>query len=652
MNATSMRRRAAFSRASGKLDGAALAVWALCFGLVVYLGLNGGGYDPLVHDPVGIAAWWVGLIGVAIGALPRERLPGIAWLALGLLAAFLLWSALSLIWTESPWRTWADVARLTGYLGIFALAVFGRAGGEGDRLLGAVLAGIATVAAVALLSRLHPSWFPEAGQTVAFIADSRERLSYPINYWNGLGALIAMAVPLVLHLASSSRSLPLRALAAASLPALVLTIFFTLSRGSIAAACLAVAVFMAISSDRLPKLATLLLGGAGGALLIAVADGKDALQHGLSNDVAASQGDAMLWVVLVVCALAGLLQLAVSLALAEGRHPRWTRVGRVPAVAATVAAAVLVLTAAVAVDAPGRAADGWSEFKEGGGPGSGTARLNSAAGQSRYQFWRAALHQNETEPLTGTGSGTFELWWARNATTDESVRDTHSLYMQTLGELGIVGLVLLLAFLVTVFFAGARAAVGVSARRRSTIAAATAAAVAFCLTAAVDWMWQIPVLAVVLLLVAAVLVTGDGATAQAARMGALPAASRIAFAAAAAAAIVAIAIPLAATRLLRESEADARDGNLPAALQAARTARNVMPAAAAPRLQEALVLEAQGRLGPAARAARAAASREETNWRNWLVLSRIEAENGEAAAAVRDYREARSLNPRSSLFQR
>jgi len=62
------------------------------------------------------------------------------------------------------------------------------------------------------------------------------------------------------------------------------------------------------------------------------------------------------------------------------------------------------------------------------------------------------------------------------------------------------------------------------------------------------------------------------------------------------------------------------------------------------------VLEQQGELALAVEAARGAAEREETNWRNWLVLARIEAENGEAAAAVRDYRRARSLNPLSPIF--
>ncbi len=55
---------------------------------------------------------------------------------------------------------------------------------------------------------------------------------------------------------------------------------------------------------------------------------------------------------------------------------------------------------------------------------------------------------------------------------------------------------------------------------------------------------------------------------------------------------------------------------------------------------------------PAALAAARRATRDESrNWSNWLVLSRIEAEAGHAKASVAAYRRARSLNPRSSLFQ-
>jgi O-Antigen ligase len=651
MEATWMRRRADFSEFARGGGLAAAATWLLSFSLVVYLGLKGGGYDPLVHDQIGIAVWWVALAGVAIGALPRRMPSRLALVGIGLLAALVVWTALSLQWTESTAKTSADLARVAGYLGIFALAVFTRVSREAGRLIGAVAAGIAVVAAVALLSRLHPTWFPEAGQTANFIEDSRERLSYPINYWNGLGALIAIGIPLLLQVATGARSILLRGLAAAALPAMALALFFTLSRGGIATAIVAIAVYFALVPDRLPRLLTALIAACGGMFLIALATHRDALQHGLEGATARQQGDEMLFIALGTCIAVGLLQAGLSYLLLTGRRPDWTRVSRRQSLVAAIVGLLAVVVLAGAVDLPGRASNGWDEFKQGGGPGSGTGRLGSVAGQSRYQFWSAAIDENATKPLTGTGSGTFELWWARHGDTGESVRDTHSLYLQTLGELGIVGLLILAAFLAVLFGGGGRNCVRAGPDRRPWLAAALAGGAAFFLTAVVDWMWQIPVLAVTMLLLASLVVTG-GAPSEGDRRPSLGVPLRAVFAALALIAIVAIAIPLASTSLLRQSEADARDGRLDAALEAARSAKNVQPGAAAPRLQQALVLEQQGRLAAASIAARAATEREPTNWRNWLVLSRVEAERGMADAAVRDYRRARSLNSIPTIFER
>jgi len=646
-----MRRRAALAEQTRRVDLAAVAVWLLGFGLVAYLGLNGGGYDALVHDQVGILVWWIVLAGVAVGALPRCRPSVPAWAALGLLAAFVVWTALSLGWTESTARTSADLARVAGYLGIFALALLSRAAGDSSRLIGAVASGIVVVALVALLSRLHPSWFPEAAQTAEFIDDSRERLSYPLDYWNGLAAMIAIGVPLLLQCAAGARSLALRALAAAAIPALILAVFFTLSRGGIAAAALALAVYLALAADRLPKLLALVIAGGGSAILVLAASGRDALQDGLAGPVAQQQGDGLLAIAILVCAAVGLTHAAISYALHDERRPRWTRVPRRTAQVASVVGVLVLLVAALALGGPGRVSDGWDEFRRGDGPGSGTDRLDSVAGQSRYQLWQAAIDENGVRPLAGTGSGTFELWWARNGRTGESVRDTHSLYLQTLGELGIVGLALLLAFLVAIFGLGGRAMVRAGPPERSWLAAALAGCAAFCLTAVVDWMWQIPVLAVAMLLLASLLVTSGRRPGEASdRSLGLPA--RAGVVVAALVAIVAIAIPLATTAQLRQSEADARAGDLDGALEAARTAQNVQPGSAPARLQEALVLEARGEPARGAAAARAAIEREPANWRNWLVLSRLDAELGRAARSARDYAKARSLNPESPVFER
>ena len=632
-----------------RIEWNAVAVWLLGFGLVAYLGLKGGGYDPLVHDQVGIAVWWVLLATVLVGALPRRPPGTVAWVAIGLLAAFVAWTAISLGWTESVERTWADLARLAGYLGVFAIAILVRDAKGARYMVGAVAAGIACVAIVGLLSRLHPSWFSEAAQTGAFVPGGRERLSYPLNYWNGLAGLVAIGAPLLLQVATCARLVLLRAAAAAALPAMALVAFLTLSRGGIGAGAIALALFLAFSSDRLPKVLTLLIAGGGAAILIQAADQRDALQHGLLNATAREQGDEMLAITLVVCLVVALLQAGLSLLLSEDRRPGWTFPPRRASTIAAAVALLVVLIAAAAVDAPGRTSDAWSEFKSKGQPSEGESRLGSVAGNGRYELWQAAVDENRSDPLTGTGSGTFEFWWTRNGTNFETVRDTHSLYLQTLGELGIVGLVLLAAFLLTILVGGAWATVRAGPAARPQLAAALAGCAAFSITAGFDWVWQIPVLPIAMLLLAAMLLTERDLAGDEGPVG-WPLPIRVGFAAVAIVVIVVIAIPLASTSLVRQSQADARSGNLAAALREARSAQNAQPSAATPRLQQALVLESLGDLALAAEAARSATERESTNWRTWQVLSRIEAERGKAAAALSAYRRARSLNPRSSLF--
>jgi hypothetical protein len=646
MDTASMRRSVAWEYFA-KVDWGATATWLFAFGIVVYLGLKGGGYDPLVHDQVGIAIWWLLLAGALVGALPRRRLGPLAWAALGLLAGFVVWTALSLTWTESLDRTWADLARVIAYLGVFALALFLRGPRAVRLMVGAVAAGIACVGVVALLSRLHPAWFPEADQTARFLSDSRERLAYPLNYWNALAGLIAIGVPLLLQVATCAKSILLRSLAAAALPALVLTVFFTLSRGGIAASVLSVAVFLAFASDRLPKALTLLVTAAGGGFLIVIASSRDALRHGLLNATAESQGNRLLLIVVVVCLTVGLIQAALGSRLERERRPRWTHVSRNRSLAAVAICVLCLLVAAAALGAPGRVSDAWNEFKRSDVPHGG-GRLTSVGGEGRYDFWSVAVDENASKPLTGTGSGTFEFWWDRDG-SGGVVRDTHSLYMQTLGELGVVGILLLAAFLLLILLDGTRVALRASPERRPQLAAALAGCVAFCFTAIFDWMWQVPVLPAATLLLASVLVSATGRDASERATG-LRLPLRAAVVVVALAAIVMTAIPLASTALVRQSEADARGGDLTGALEAAKSAQNVQSDAATPRLQQALVLEQQGNLAAAEEAARAATERESTDWRTWLVLSRVEAERGKAEAAVRAYREARSLNPHSELF--
>lgn len=633
-----------------RLEPETVGTWVLGFGLIALLGLEGGGYDTLIYSQIGIAAWWLLLLGFAAGILPRRGLSVPALVAIALLLLFAACTALSLLWTESAGRTGTELARVITYAGIFALPLLTGISRRSQVLVSAVAAAIALLGLVALLSRLHPSWFPAADQTARLLTESKERLSYPLNYWNGLGALLAIGMPLLLHVSTSARSLLLRCAAAAALPALALALFFTLSRSGIAAALIAVLLFLALAGDRVPKALTVLAVAGGSALLVALAAAQDPLREGLLTSLARDQGDEMLLFTVLVCLAVGLVQAAITLAMSESRRPHWTRPSRPQALVLLAIGLVAVVVAAAALDAPGRASDAVDEFRSGSNAGPGTSRLGSFAGESRYALWESAVGAFQSAPLVGTGSGTFEFWWNRDGGGTESVQDAHSLYLQTLAELGLVGTLPLLAFLTLLFGWGLRRIAAADAAVRPVLSAAIAACTAFCLSAAVDWTWQIPVLPAALLLVGSTLVAVGPSPPALPRWG--PLALRVAGVVLAVVAVVAIAMPYAAADLLRQSQMEVRSGDLDAALADARSATNVQPSAAAPRLQEALVLELMGRLRPAAGAAAAAVERESTNWQNWLVVSRIEAKRGRTGPAIEAFREARSLKPLAPVFDR
>jgi hypothetical protein len=636
------------STLSSRVDSQAVAIWLLGFLLVVYLGLNGGGFEPVVRDQLGIAVWWGVILGLAVGALPLRSLRRSAWIALAALAAYVAWVALSASWSDSVDRSFADLGRVTTYLGIFALALALRGSKGARRMINAVAAGIFVIAAIGLLSRLHPAWFPEARESVAFLAVNRSRLSYPVEYWNGLAVLCAMGIPLLLYVAGAGQRIVSRSLATAALPWLALTLYFTFSRGGVLAAAVGLLVLIALAEDRVALGANVLLGAVGSAILIIAAQQRDAVANGLSEVVAHHQGNEMLAMTVVVCGGVGLLAAALAIWLRDGQRPAWTRPSRRTTLLFVSAVASVCLVALVVVLASGKAAHAWSEFKESPTAGTGSGRLQSLSSNGRIPYWTSALDEFSAHPLVGGGSGSFEAWWAQHRQRGGGfVQDAHSLYLETLGELGIVGLVLILFFIGWVLYVGVRTYIGASRSRRSQLAAALAGCATFIVAAAFDWLWELPVVPVAFLLLASVLVSAGSRS----RTGSAPPAWRLAGVVAGLAALVAIAIPLSAASSIEQSQAAVRKGELARALGQAEDAVRVEPFAAAPRLQKALVLEEQNELAGARVAALAAVRREPAEWRAWVVLSRLQAKLGEVNPAIASYRKAKMLNPESLLFK-
>ncbi|MCL4287111.1 MAG: hypothetical protein KJ006_05640, partial [Thermoleophilia bacterium] len=348
--------------------GPAFAGWLLPFLLVLYLALKEGGYDATIRSEVGIAVWWIVLVGAAAGVLPSARITRVGWVGLGLFGAFAVWTGLGIGWSESAERSVAELGRVAMLLGIFALALSVQGREAARRTAAAIAAATGVVAALALISRMEPTWLP-AEDYLAFLPGAANRLAYPLGYWNGLGQLIAIGMPLVVWMAADGRLAATRSVATAAIPAMSLTIFLTLSRGGIGAAVLALLALVALHPRRVRLILPLALGAGGSALVIAAATQRTAFRDGLTNSAASSQGAEMLAMTLVVCGGVALLAAAVALADRHGIGPRPPRPSRAATGVAAAVLAIVVLFAALAAGAPGEISDRWEQFKEPGTTG-------------------------------------------------------------------------------------------------------------------------------------------------------------------------------------------------------------------------------------------------------------------------------------------
>ena len=278
-------------------------------------------------------------------------------------------------------------------------------------------------------------------------------------------------------------------------------------------------------------------------------------------------------------------------------------------------------------------------------------------------MWASALAAFNAHPA-GLGAGTFEFWWDREARNQEFVRDAHSLYLQTLAEMGWPGLLLLVVSLGTLLWLAIRQRVRL--RGPPAIGASAgliAAFAAFLLTAGVDWMWESTAVTVLALLaVGTAIAVPAGADPVAAPGGAAAVAAdgrsarlrvpwRVGMTLLAVLACLVELPGLVSTSEVRRSQSSVRTGAFDNAFRQANDAIDAEPWAATPYVQRALVEERTGRLAAARVDLQRAMSREPTNWRHPLTLARVEAELGDSQAALRYYQRARRLHPLSPVFK-
>jgi hypothetical protein len=620
--------------------------------------LAGGAYALGPRSVVGMLAWGAVILWVALALSPRVRvqIPTAAKVVVAALGALAALTLLSIAWSASAENAFIEFDRIVMYVGLLVATLMLRRRGRSREVLDGLAIGIVAITALAVATRCFPNLI-NTGSLATYLPSAATRLSYPVQYWNGLAIFAGLSLPLLFSVAVGDRPAWLSALALAPVPLIAATIFLASSRGGAAVALVGAVAFVLLCPRRLLAASTAIVAAASAAASVAVLHGRGALANGpLHSHAAITQGRSAAAVLVVLCAMTFAIQFLLKRVMpADLRLPAQT--ARI--VAGVVAVAVV---AGIVVADPVRLIN---DFKRppstllATAPDFVQAHLLSGNGSGRWQFWGAAWHEFTAHPLLGNGAGSYEAWWAQHGTLSMFVRNAHSLYLDTLGELGILGFVALVMALGTGVVAGARRLRALDGQDRLVFAALLAAFLAFLVAAGFDWIWQLTAVGAIGIVLLGLLVGPATAGPFAPRDASTDRSSApwrrsfglgIAVLALAWVLVCAQVYPWIVQQQISASQASVRRGDLIAARERALAARALQPWAPSPYLQLALVDEAAGHLDSARIRIGQAIQHNNADWRLWLVSARIYTEAREISNARTSLARARQLNPHLPLF--
>ena len=472
-----------------------------------------------------------------------------------------------------------------------------------------------------------------------------------MGYWNALATFLALGVPLLLFVATTERRALARGLAILPLPAIAVALYLTSSRGGILAAALAAAAYTALASKRWHAVGAIVVAGAASLLAVSSVIARDAVIDGQQTGAITSEGRSAAALIMAACIGAALVY-AIGSRYRIASVPLRRAIGWGLATTATLA----VVVAAFALD-PARRFESFKAIPPKSVSTDLQAHLASGSGNGRWQLWQAAVDEFEQHPVAGGGAGSYEAWWAANGSLEVFVRDAHSLYLEALAELGIVGFLLIAGALGGGIAVGILRATKSDGDGRAAAAALTASLLAFLFESGVDWMWETTAVTVVAV-VCLGLLTGPATVFRRSKQIRAPerrwirVAARTAAVAAVLVLVVAQGVPLLAQSAVGQSQDAVGRGDGAEALRTAKVAEKIQPWAASTHLQRALVEELSGNVPAALAAIRRALARENNDWRLWVVAARLETKAGEFQKARKSLDRAVALNPRSQILAR
>ena len=621
----------------------------MTLGLLALFGLGSGVsaiadgfYDITVWGPITIAVAAVAVAASAATSATPRLLPV---LAVAGLVGLWLWSWLSASWAESADQAYMTAGRWALYAAALAgLLLLMRT--ELERWLPLIFAtiGVIVVAGYVVLRMLD-------GDVNALFFGGR--LRDPLGYVNGQAGYFLLGFWPCVAVAEQDRSKVLAGLGAACALVLASLLVLSQTRGVIPATAASAVVVLALVPGRPRRIFALAVIGIG---LVAISgpllDVYRSLPEGQAADPELAKLAArrvILAAVLVGLAWAGVETLLQRGMTGDSSTAGWLRQGERFLAAGLVVVALLAVVVALGnpVDKVRQQYDDFVNLRVDQGD---STRFLSGGGY-RYDYWRVAWLEFKDKPLTGQGAGNYDDLYFVERRTSEDIRQPHSIEMQTLAELGLVGMLFLLLFVGSVvagLWRQSRRALELPQRRIVAVAAG-GAFIAWLAHTSVDWLHNIPGVTGIALCAAAALVSP-----WARRRSRTPLSARIAVVA-----LVAVFAVLAADSVGRLAYAekdrlDARSALRSDPVEALRLANRSL--AYNDRSVPALYIKgaAYARLGryrESRDALLAAAELEPRDHLTWALLGDLSARRGRYRQAQAYYRRSLALNPENVFIR-
>jgi hypothetical protein len=447
--------------ATGRAPARAGALWwptlliagVLCF--VTFYAKGGLNLESMTVTEMALTLGAGLLVAYAVVLGPRS--PGYGLWSTGLLLALTALTALSVVWSVVPDASWQDSGRMLAYSGVFATAVaFVRlAPDRWPAIIGGMTLAAVVVCGYALLTKVFPATLDPSG--------TYARLESPFGYWNAIGLTAAMGAIGCMWLgARRSGHALLSAMAYPAMGVLLLTLVLAYSRGALGALAVGLLLWFCVVPLRLRGAALLILAGLGAGAVGA----WDFSRHALSSDrvplfertAAGHELGALIATMVLLLALAG-----IAIGFLTGRRAPSPRARRQAGTAllALIAVAVIAFAGALAHTHRGftgsisHAVDSLTNPNARTPPNT-PDRLTAVA-SVRARYWKEAIQVFDAHPALGAGAMGYQTARLRYRTEPLVVAHAHGFFVQTLADLGLVGLFLAIALLLSWLTAAGRA---------------------------------------------------------------------------------------------------------------------------------------------------------------------------------------------------